>query len=486
LIFLDPSDAPRPTRLQWLWFASAFLVGLSILALIPPFQTNDETLHWVKTYSVSQGDTACVSIPSRAADLIASLHYQQVRDGGKFYFAFYDEGFATVNRTRVRVSQANLGACSYPSFAYAIAATFVRVTQALWPQDRGAMVVAFFAARMANWLTLSIAVLLLMLAVPRVCTWTLFVYSIPMMIHQCVSVNQDAMIMALHMLLVIAFFRLSHWRQLVAIALIVSLLTLIKPVSAPLSLWMAPAVWQVARASGVFTGRRRLIVFGGGAVAIATIALWRLLPFIMLRRDAHLGSPSWTNPGEQVYTLFHHPTVLLQALIHQLHDNLGHGHLTGGFTSVLGVFGWCQYELQQKSYFIILGALVLALAADGLRPGMPGLRAVQGWQDRVLYRVLPALAPVFVILLIDVAFWVIFTPPKAKYIIGVQGRYYHGALFLLGVLVSTSLSAARVLTRLRHMLLHHGLVLGSWLCMMVVWRDVFSLVERTYYVNVSW
>lgn len=483
---LDATDAPPPTPPQWLWFGSALLVGLVLMFLIPPFQTNDETLHWVKAYSVSQGDAACNTVPIGIADLISNLRYQQVRDGGKFQLGFYDDGFSTVNRHPQRVTLPNLGACGYPRVAYVVPALLIRAAETLWPQQRGQIMVAYFAARFGNWLTLSVAVLLLLLWVPVARTWTLLVYSIPMMFHQCVSINQDATIMALHAILVIALFRLSGWRQLVVLGTTVGLLVLIKPVYGPLSLLMAPAVWQITRRGDLISRRRRLALLGAGGIAVLAIAMWRLMPFVLLDRNVHLGTPSWTNPGEQVYSIFHHPSLLLAALRKQFMDNLGHGHLTGGFTSVLGVFGWCQYEMELRTYHKIFIAIGLALTADALRPGLVPPPRPGSFGEAVVCRVLPTIAPLLVILLIDVAFWVVFTPPGSPYVIGVQGRYYHGSLFLIGVTISSYLTRQRFFDRIRSNSLHHALVLAALAVMLSVWSDCIAFVTQTYYPPVGW
>jgi hypothetical protein len=83
----------------------------------------------------------------------------------------------------------------------------------------------------------------------------------------------------------------------------------------------------------------------------------------------------------------------------------------------------------------VITASVLALLADLLSPIAPSLveRRADGWLHALWCRVVPALSPFLVIGLVDLGFYLFFTVPGSKFIIGVQGRYYFGPLLLIGV-----------------------------------------------------
>jgi uncharacterized membrane protein len=477
MTWLDGTAAPRPSRLQWTWLTLAFFVGLAYLVVIPPFQTNDETHHWIKMYSVSEGREGCTDLPQRVVSFAAQLRFQALKDHyTRFRFADFD--VPQPDSSRVPAGGA---ACGYPSIAYVFPALLARGSQALWPVRHFNLLVAFYAARLGNWLMLTAGVVFVLLAVPLARSWTLVLYSLPMMMHQCMSINQDAAIMAMHCVLVVGFFRTSGWRQLVTVGIAVLFLAKMKPVYGPLALWLLPAAWQLVIRGDARAQRRRIVALACAGGAILFAAVWRALPYIMIERTASLGTPSWTNPGEQIYAIFHHPSILLAALHKQLQDNLGHGHLTGGYVSVLGVFGWCQYELAWPTYRLIFIAAALALVADWARPGVPLLPATRSVGEAIVCRALPALAPILVVLAIDIAFWVMFTEPLAPHIVGVQGRYYHGSIFLVGVGLSSWLARRPWLAWLRRDVVHAVANALALLCFMSVWRDCVRALYNIYW-----
>jgi hypothetical protein len=481
-----PARALAPTRLEWLWFAGAFLFGLVMLVLLPPFQTNDETVHWMKLYGVIEHQPQCEPLPQRVLELISATRYDDTRAARYLWrLGSFDDAFAAVRRTPASAPGAG-AACSYPAIGYVVPGVLARTAERLWPSEKGAILVAYYAARLGNWLELTAGVLLVLLTVPLARSWTLLAYSIPMVVHQGVSINQDAAIMALHCVLVVVLFRLRGWPQLGGVVVVVAMLAAIKPIYAPLMLWALPSLWELTfRGHDRGVQRWRLIGLGSCGLLVAAAALWRLWPWITLPRHVALGTPSWTDPGHQVWNIFHRPALLWAALRSQLGDNLRRGSLTGGWTSVLGVMGWCQFGLPEPAYRQLLRACVLALlAAVAARPGTPTLPATRSWVQALVVRGLPALAPLLVVLLVDVAFWVMFTEPGRPAIIGVQGRYYHGALYVAGIGLSSWLARRSWLGWARQELLHAGATAAAMACIVSAWSDTAQLVYRHYWLPV--
>jgi hypothetical protein len=474
---------PRPTALEWIWFIGAFLFGLVLMGMIPPFQTNDEMQHWLKVESVVENQPACENIRWETVELLHATHAEQTKQRHYLWMlGSFDPAFR-LHDHRPQPEPGAGGACGYPAIAYVVPALLSRAAHALWPSHHGAVLASYYAARFGNWIELTLGVLLVLLLVPVARTWTLLLYSLPMVVHQSVSVNQDSAIMALHCVLVVALFRLRGWPQLVAILVVTALLSRIKPTHAPLVLWALPALWQLTFGSGDRRQRRwRLLALGAAAALVLGAGLWRLWPWITLPRHADVGAPSWTDPGLQVWNIFHRPELLKAALAQQLRDNLRRGALTGGWTSVLGIMGWCQFALPESAYDRLLWACGLALlAALAARPGTPTLPPTRSWGEALVTRGLPALAPLFMVLLVDVAFWVLFTEPGRPAIIGVQGRYYHGALYIAGIGWASWMARRSWLAWARRELLYGLLTAATLLCLVGAWIDTVQLIDQRYW-----
>jgi predicted membrane protein DUF2142 len=477
-----PASVTPPTRLQWLWLGAAFLFGLLFLVLIPPFQTNDEIAHWFKLNSLLEHQPACARLPARVLQLVDAAQYQDTRyNYHHFSMGSFDPMLAVIDPHPIDVGGWR-EACGYPSVAYVVPGLMALVADRLWPSRTGALVAAYYAARLGNWLTLTAGVLLVFLTVPLARSWTLLTYSVPMVVHQSVSINQDATIVALCCVLVVALFRLRGWAQLALIVATVALLTMIKPIYGPLMLWTLPALWELTFRGDRRAQRWRLALLLAGGALVTVAALWRLWPWMTLERRVYLGTPSWTNPGEQVWNIFHRPALLWTALQKQFKDNLGEGHLTGGWVSMLGVMGWCQYKLPRPAYHHLLWASGLALLADAARPGWPRLPPLRSWLQALICRALPALAPLAVVLLIDVAFWVTFTEAGKPYIVGVQGRYYHASLYLFGVGLSSWLSRRHWLEWLRRDLVHVAATAAALACVVSAWADTLGFLRTQYWI----
>jgi hypothetical protein len=411
------------------WFWSTFLVGVLFACFMPPFQTNDETHHWDKLYTVMQLDRECKRVPAGVDDVIGNSVYEQIRGSWKWEFRRFDDDFATHLGDQRRPSYKQ--ACAYTVTAYALPALIARVSQLLWPTQWGEVIVAFYAARLGNWIVLTLCVWLGLRFLPRLRTWLLAVYSVPMVIHQSASINQDSTIIGLHIVLLIVLFRARPLWKLIGVFVIARTLTELKPVFAPLHLFLLIPLWDVALQLG--ETRRRQIFLGLTAVAALAFLSSPLWLAAFLRRTCGtLWSVSWANSARQTELMISRPWIVVEAFKSQFRDNLNHGHLTGGFTSITAVFGWAQYEV--PCYVEVLKAAALALLADMVAPVDPAMaqRRAEGWLHALWCRVVPALAPLLVIILVDLGFYLFFTVPGSKFIIGVQGRYYFAPLLLIG------------------------------------------------------
>jgi hypothetical protein len=416
------------------WFTTVFLFGIGFMFLIPPFQTNDETHHWTRLLSMPSW-RGCREIPIEAESLIDLTTYKQVRqDNWKYQLRRLDESLLLFESGKRRMPEkAYIAACQYPATGYVLPSLAGIVAAKLWSIERGKVVARFYGARFGNWLTLSLCLLLTMYFVPSLRSWLLAVYSVPMVIHQSISINQDAAIFGLCALLCIPLFaERAYLKRGAAIVAITFLLTQMKPVFGPFLMFLGVPLGEWLAEDGRHW--RRFWRIAGTAAALALVVAVFFGRSLAVRGAATLESPEWAKPVPQMQQLFENPYIGWLALKAQLRDNLGHGHLTGGWVSILGVMGWCQYELPYEIWDPLLTMLRVALLSSLLGVVAGGARL--GRSGTVVAHLVPFWAPLLVIFLIDFSFYLVFTPPGAPYVIGVQGRYYIGPLLVLGALLA--------------------------------------------------
>ncbi len=476
------------------WFCCTFLVGVVFVFLMPPFQTNDETHHWEKLYTVMEHDPTCSNIPRGVETVIEKNVYDQVRGGWKWEFRRADDAFAV--RLGNRMVPSYNASCGYPSTSYWFPALLARASQRLWPSEWGGIMVAFYAARLGNWLVLSICVWLGITLLPRLRTWLLTVFSVPMVIHQSASINQDSTIVGLSILLLVVLFRATPLLKLIGIAVLVWLLSGMKPVFAPLGLLMTIPLWEPA---GRWGARRRRQIFAGllalSGLVLLSSPLW--FATLLRRTCGTMWTVPWADSARQTDYIISRPWIFWDALGQQLADNLGHGHLVGGFTSIIGIFGWAQYEV--PCYEGVITAAVLALLADIVSPIDVAMttRRREGWLHLFWCRVVPGLSPFLVVFLIDLAFYLVFTVPASQFVIGVQGRYYFASLVLIGAgivwcvagdlerLAASLKRYAAQIVAARSLL---ALLLGAkaFYEMAVAWNISYDLISNVYYHHYPW
>jgi hypothetical protein len=472
----------------WSWFGTTFVAGIVFIFFMPPFQTNDETYHWSKLYSVRQGQSGCESVPVGAEEIVATSVYEQVRGGWRYELRRLDDSTKIAHGAQTPPRYAE--ACVYPRTAYLFPALVVRAVERIWPTRWGAVMAAFYAARLGNWLFLSVCVWLGMAMLPSLRAWLAAAYALPMMIHQSASINQDATIVGLHVVLLVVLLRTRPAVKLAGIVIIALLLTSMKIVFAPLLMLVSLPAWELLGRLG--ERRRRIVALAalGVAALVLVSSHWWIGP-LLKRMAANMLAVRWANPAKQVALILDERFLLLTAFLHQLSDNLGHGHLTGGYVSILGVVGWAQYELSGDAFSAILESLVLALVAAILARPAPPPVAHRGPLAFFWLRVWPGVVPALVIFLVDFGFYLVFTTPGSPFIIGVQGRYYFGPLLLLGAAIAWlgARACEGALARLRRQPWTQAIRSGASMIavawafydMTLGWMDMARIISSAYY-----
>jgi uncharacterized membrane protein len=399
------------------------LGSLVMVFLIPPFQTNDEVAHWYRTWSVAEGRILCRRIPVVAHKLVDVVKYADVRKHRLPWGHDLADAGAQLPGMQGGVPT-DSGACLYSPVSYVLPAMALRlVARPFDPQRSSHILAAFYGARLTNWLLMGAGVLLFLLYVPRARNLTLVMYSLPMTIHQTIAINQDSLIFVAAMLLLWAWWDAPSWPGLV-IAL--GLLMLVKIIYACLLLWVVCALFRLPRER---RWRSALVL----VIPIVLSLVWndRATHHAVASQAMEGYLPRNVNPGEQVAFLLANPLRIFRLYGHQLVDYFGRGHLNGGWPGIFGVMGWGEAELADYAYLALALALVGAFLLD-----LASRETTQPVRSWVVERVGPLVSVLAIAPTVSLIMYVVFSPPRSPYILGVQGRYLlvplFFALFLVG------------------------------------------------------
>lgn len=407
--------------LSWIhrcWFFAFFLGSLTFLLFIPPFQTNDEPSHWRRLWSTAGGHLTCGAMPSVVDNALSAADYFGVREHGKPYkFGNLDELAAIKGANGVVRATGN--ACVYIPIAYLLpAAAMLPFVHPYDPRRSAGLLPAFYASRAANWLTMGIAVFVFLLLTPQLRNLTLVLYSLPMVMQQTTVVNQEACTLACAFVLLLLWWQRPSLAQVIGLLVVAAILMAMKATFLVLLLWWACALWRW----------KRLVAPPRWQVALA--ASLALIPLVIQAAWSRLvvsvsGSdflPGWgVDPGRQVEFLKAHPLHLLRVMWNGHMDFLGRGHMNGGWTGVLGVLGWADFEIGDRAYALLFLAVVLAVVADFAAP--PPAEAPVADPSPWLEYILPIFSVYLLLPSVIFAMFMVFTRVGAPAAIGVQGRY---------------------------------------------------------------
>lgn len=422
------------------WFATIFCIGIGYCYAFPPFQTNDEDAHWLKMWSIAFGHYRCEEgKPAAAVELLRILHQKQVReDPNLWHHQYRRDALAFVGsdyQTKVE------GACpNYPPMPYFLPAAVARQVAYRHGELRpGSMLRAGYAARIANWVLFSLAVLLLCRRRAWFRNFTLFFYSIPEAIQQAMSINTDSFLFAVTVgLLLLSFGRPRAW-ALPLIGLGVGLMTIVKPVYSPLAA-LGLIVWERLVAQHRWRWRDLAAAVGGVLLLAAAQSLWSH----WLAQAPESPAAARLDYGrsravQQIAFLHQHPGVVVPLILHQWRDLFSDDLMRGSWLSIFGAFGWSMFTMGRWAYYVLLLGCASALAAD-LVAAVPAPDIPRPSRRGLVALLLAAGAVEVCVIGVIIGMYIFFSGAflnriGADDVIGVQGRYYHIPILLWAVML---------------------------------------------------
>jgi hypothetical protein len=427
----------RPlTVLQRIWFAAALLTGFVYIAFIPPFESGDELTHWNRLWSVAEGEVVCRTMPM-AAKIIPNFFrfpIKRLLPGFPSATESGDPSHPKVGAQDFRrawdfTGPADLGAsgdieCVYPPTGYvlpAIAARLVGLRLDGTPR-RGGMLTAFYATRVVNWLLTSIAMFWLLRAMFWGRSVLLIFFSLPEVLQQGTSLNNDAFLFAMTFLILGRMLRPALWSNVAWIAAALMAMTTIKPVYAPMALLTAPLLLFLWAKCSSFRWQQVLIILG----LVTPYFFWKLWSVLNNYDRTNDWHPTWINPLDQAAFLRQHPLHFFVICWSQFKNFFGDGMLSGSWKSVVGLFGWTSFYMAPVGYYFVLAALAFALAAD-ITNGIdaPSIGSPVGTTRalRNLCWILAASSMFLVLAAITLAMYLQFTPVGSNEAM-TEGRYF--------------------------------------------------------------
>jgi hypothetical protein len=461
-------------RFSWahrLWFSAAFLFGIAFVFLLPPFQVNDEDQHWFRAWSLFGGSFYCGEIPEVAKELPLQTGFQINIDHQFNHHAKAETIHQALDWRGYNIPHRVVSAaCGFFPLGYVpayLASRAVAFTRGARPRV-GGMMRGYYAARLMNWLLVSLGFFVLVWRLPWARNVGLFAYSIPELMQQSVALGLDTHLFFLACLLLVATFGRASWCSVAAVIVGATVMTMAKVVYAPLGALAFPLLSRF-RPRAVLTAM---------AVALAV-----LLPFIAwklwiasLPPDPSAGAPSppWVNAPVQIALLKSQPWHVFPLMFAQLKDTLfGDSLMRGKWTGIFGAFGWSALEMKPIVNYMMLLAISIATVTDlsGDPPPADGETPRRGiW--RLAWPATVA-SVMLVFPLIIVGMFVYFTMPGETRVLGVQGRYYLVPLLILWVIGVWHLGRRRVLPeRWREPAARFGPWAGAALCVIA---NLFAL-----------
>jgi uncharacterized membrane protein len=475
--------------LRWphrMWLASIFIIGIVYCYAFPPFQTNDEDAHWLHLWGVAYGHAGCNGRkPNAVREFLDVVRQRMVReDPGQWRAQYLHDALRFVGSAEPTTADGT--ACRYPPHPYVVPGLVARFVAFGWRGhlSAGSVIRAAYAARITNWILVTLGILLLCRRLPWIRNFALAFYSIPELIQQSMAVNTDSFLfVATVLLLLLVLGRRVSWWNLILVGLVAALMTTIKPVYVTFGAFGIIG-WQRLFARHRWRYRDLLALVAAFALPLLVHWLWmRWLGAVAA------GEPSRPDRGrvwaqQQIQFLHDHPHMIVTLLAHQWRDFFGQDLMKGSWLSILGAFGWSMFTMKRAGHYLLLFALGCAIAND-LVAGQSARELEPPSRRMVLAVGLTSLAVLVTVLAIIVGMYVYFSGAflgriGADEVIGVQGRYY-----LIPILLWTTfliyVARRRALLPLRWASVPDVLTSASLLT--CVWANVYALREILYRFN---
>lgn len=402
----------------------SLVFGLVFVLITPPFQTPDEPVHFYRSYQVStlnlmvdptdagHGGVLPESLTRTVTTTMAQpvVHFEP---GAKYDIRKTYQALAISeqpNQTRAY----NLAATAmYPPLSYAPQAVGIALTR-LFDLAPVAMMYAGRLTNLISWVVLMAVAIRIM---PYRKWVMVFIGLLPMLLAQAASLSADVLAIALVALFASCIFRLQTEKYIeIKQMILLLILGIVMSLSKQGMFIFLPLVLLLRNRQFAQKTHSRI-----AKIAIVIVPLIIMVLWILLNRDANV-TESLTHgpsPAEQLRFIIHNPHSFINVLWNTHFFTWGDSVTT----SLIGTFGWMDTPLAKV--FVVAAYVLLFILLVGTR-GIRDDAVNMSRRDR-LFLAFIAFAYWG---MINVALYLIYTPPEFKIVYGLQGRYFLPLLFV--------------------------------------------------------
>lgn len=407
----------------------AAVFGLIFIAITPPLQGADETVHFFRAYQVAEfdfvadksGDAVGGNLPLSMGRTVETIAPNEVT----FYPNLKYDGERTIAAAALDVEKGDKfyefsGGATYSPVAYLGAAPGILVSRIIDTSS----IISLYAGRLGNLLFWIMAVACSIAMIPRRKWVIVLIGLLPMSIFQASTINGDAVTTGSLLLLVTMILRLREakairTRDILALAAIGAAMVLSKQVMfifLPLLLLLKKETFMSARAS-------LLVKFGLIIFPLVCYGAWA----VVSQAVSNVGpAVNGQDPSGQFQFILHNPhsfiNVMWNTYFYTWGDNITR--------SLIGTFGWSDAPLSEL--IVSIGYIGLALIALG----------TYGVRQRLLLsrneKLLVAGVALLYWLAVSTSLYMYYSPVGYKIIYGLQGRYFIPLLAVLLPLVAST------------------------------------------------
>lgn len=407
-------------------FLYIFILGLAFTFLVPPLQKPDEHGHFIRSILLSHGKIFLTNkdeimpIEKQYYDLVHDPllnkipYHSQVKFDTRWYLRslFADKNaYQFVNESTW--GQFMLPASSY--LPYAVGISFGRLLNLN-------AYITFFMGRYAMFFIAFFWMIFLYKRTPQTFKPILiFIFSIPMLIHQLSGYNYDAMQYMMGFSLFVLMLNLLQkkkltWTDLGLLSGLFILYLILKLSFEPMLLLIFLIPYN--KIDKKFSGYFKKIFF---IIAIILAGYFLTKSIFFISASHYSRHPIGVNPTLQAQYILNHPIKYLQ-IFTQSSVNLAKFHAQG----LIGIFGWLDYSMNWWVYVLFIGTgvyLVLTTKLEKKDRMMP-------WQVFLIFGSL-FLTYAFMMTI----FYLNWKTVGSPVIDGTQGRYFLSLLpfFLLSL-----------------------------------------------------
>jgi uncharacterized membrane protein len=398
----------------------AAVFGLLFLIITPPFQTPDETVHFLRAYQVSEGNFVVDQIGNKSyggnlpksigstVDLTAEHPVLQFAANAKYNW------YNTSRATSIRLNPSDKttydfsATAQYPPTDYAPQAIGIFIGRLFSAPP----VVLDYLARLMNLVTWIVVFALVIRFLPIKKWAAVFIGLLPTALFEAISVSTDVVTIgssALFIALVLRFIWQKHKitrQQLVLLLAVGAVMALSKQV---MSLFL---LFALAIPAKQFINKRQANLMKALIVALPVLVF--MAWFLVVHKISLTATNAANNqdPVAQMKFILKNPWSFINVMWNTYFFSWG----DTATRSVIGDFGWVDAPLS-------LGIVVVGYIGLFLMLTLDTSKKFVAWLTRPQKRLL-ALILLAYWLAVSAALYVYYSPVGFKIIVGLQGRYF--------------------------------------------------------------